>query len=548
MSGRAAAVLTPGMVPAPGAPRATHDPEPRAEPSARSPEQTEDPAGAELTDLARTQAALRETAERFATLADHIPQLAWMADENGSLLWYNRRWFEYTGTTQAEMEGWGWRKVHHPDHLERVEAKFRRHLASGEAWEDTFPLRGKDGAYRWFLSRALPIREAAGDVVRWFGTNTDVTEQREAEEALRRADERKNEFLAVLSHELRSPLAPISNSIFLLEKLPSKSPGATRARQVIRRQTEHLTRLIEDLLDVTRISRGKVQLQRRVVDLRDPVRRTCEDHRSTFEQGGLELSLDFPIAPVWANVDPTRVAQVVGNLLTNAGKFTPAGGSVTVRLRGHGDVAELSVRDTGVGIQAEQLRRMFEPFAQEERSLARTRGGLGLGLALSRGLVELHGGAIAARSEGPGKGAEFVVTLPLAPPPPEALEPSAPATAPGTRRRVLIVDDNADAACTLADVLGLLGHEVSIAPDGATGILRARELRPDMVICDLGLPDVDGYTVARTLREDASLQSTRLIALSGYGQPEDKQRALQAGFERHFTRPAPLDALAALLA
>ncbi|HET8541123.1 MAG TPA: PAS domain-containing protein [Anaeromyxobacter sp.] len=502
--------------------------------------------GVEITDLRKADQALRESAERFETLADNIAQLAWMADEQGSVFWYNRRWFEYTGTTLQEMQGWGWRGVHHPDHVGRVVAEFDRCVRTGEAWEDTFPLRGRDGAYRWFLSRALPIRDPSGRVVRWFGTNTDVTVQREAEQALRDADQRKNDFLAVLSHELRGPIAPIRNGIYLLDKLPADSVQAARARQVIARQTEHLARLVDDLLDATRISRGKVQLQREVVDLRDLVRRACDDHRSGFEQARIELSLHFPAAPVRADVDPTRIAQVVGNLLGNALKFTPAGGAVTVRLRAVNGRAELRVHDTGVGIDRDQLGRMFEPFAQEERNLARSRGGLGLGLALSRGLAQLHGGTITARSDGPGKGAEFVMSLSLAVGTPEAASTGWTADA-RARRRVLLVDDNADAARMLADVLELLGHEVSVAADGTTGIALARELRPDVVICDLGLPDVDGYEVARTLRSDEALRSTRLIALSGYGQPEDKQRAREAGFEAHLTRPAPLDALAAAL-
>ncbi|HET9598188.1 MAG TPA: ATP-binding protein [Anaeromyxobacteraceae bacterium] len=376
----------------------------------------------------------------------------------------------------------------------------------------------------------------------------EITDLKNAEAALREADRRKDEFLAVLSHELRNPLAPISNSIFLLEKLPSDSAQAIRARAIVRRQAEHLTRLVDDLLDVTRISRGKVQLQRQVVDIRDLVRRTCEDHRSTFEQGRIDFTLDCPVAPLLANVDPTRIAQVLGNLLSNASKFTPPGGAVTVRVRRREQIAELTVHDTGIGIEPEQLGRMFEPFTQEARGLAQARGGLGLGLALSKGLVELHGGSVAAHSGGAGDGAEFLVRLPLAAQAPRPSSPTPPAQAKSTRRRVLLIDDNADAARTLADVLELLGHEVSIAADGASGIALARETRPDVVICDLGLPDVSGYDVARTLRSDDALRSTRLIALSGYGQPEDKRRAKDAGFEEHFTRPAPVEDLAATLA
>ncbi len=501
----------------------------------------------DITERKQVEEALRESAERFTALADNIAQLAWMADEEGWISWYNRRWFEYTGTTLGEMEGWGWQKVHHPDHVARVTEKFKRHVASGEPWEDTFPLRARDGTYRWFLSRAAPVRNADGKI-RWFGTNTDITEQLEAERALREADQRKSEFLAVLSHELRNPLAPIRNSVYLLENAPPGSAQAARAREVIRRQADHLTRLVEDLLDVTRITRGKVQLHRERTDLAGLVHRTIEDHRGTFARAEVELGADLPAAPVWSEVDATRIAQVLGNLLTNAAKFTPPRGSATVAVRARADQAVITVRDTGIGIAPAELARMFEPFAQESRGLARSRGGLGLGLALSKGLVELHGGSLTVQSPGAGQGAVFTIALPLSPhtPEPAQADAAAPAPRPPTRR-VLLIDDNADAAETLRDILESFGHEVAMAPDGTSGMERARDIRPDVVICDLGLPDVSGYEVARALRRDPALGSIRLIALSGYGYPEDKQRSLEAGFEVHFTRPAQLEELAAAI-
>jgi two-component system CheB/CheR fusion protein len=304
---------------------------------------------------------------------------------------------------------------------------------------------------------------------------------------------------------------------------------------------------VDDLLDVTRISHGKIHLNREVVDLRNVVRRTCEDHRSLFEDREIELNLDFPAAPVWIDADATRIGQVVGNLLNNASKFTPAGGAVTVRLRGRPGHAEICVRDTGFGMEPQQVARMFEPFAQEDRSLARTRGGLGLGLALSKGLIELHGGTVTAHSSGAGKGSEFTITLPLAARPTQGMPVPVSALSSRERRRILIIEDNVDAARTLADVLEIVGHEVTVARDGASGVALARTLKPDVVLCDLGLPDVDGYEVARILRQDEELRSMRLIALSGYAQAEDKERAREAGFHAHLSKPAPLDELAELL-
>jgi signal transduction histidine kinase len=366
----------------------------------------------------------------------------------------------------------------------------------------------------------------------------DITERKRAEEAVRDADRRKDEFLAVLSHELRNPLAPIRNAIALLARVPPEGRQATRAREILERQTQHLTRLVDDLLDVTRIGRGKVVLQRARLDLRDVVRKTTDDVRSIFEEARVELRVEHPAGPVWIDADETRVSQVVSNLLQNAAKFTPAGGTVSVVVRG-GELAEVSVRDDGIGLSPAERAHLFEPFAQADRSLARTKGGLGLGLALVRGLVELHGGSVTARSEGVGRGTEFTITLPVATGEAPPAEPVA--AAPARPARVLIVEDNADAASTLADLLELEGHQVWIAPDGTTGIARAQELRPDLVLCDLGLPDADGYAVARALRADRQLPPIRLVALSGYAQPEDRQRALDAGFDEHVAKPPSLE-------
>jgi PAS domain S-box-containing protein len=394
----------------------------------------------------RDQQALRESEERFRMLADNIPQLAWSADAHGRIGWFNQRWFEYTGRSPDAPPDGSEEGLVHPDHQERVLAKIRHCFDAGEPWEDTFPIQGKDGSYRWFLSRMHPIRDGAGNVTRWFGTNTDVTEQREAEQALRDADRRKDEFLSVLSHELRNPLAPIRNSVYILNHSEPASERTRRARAVIERQVDHLTRLVDDLLDVTRIARGKIELQRGDVDVASVVRRTAEDLRSVVCAQGVELAVELPAEPVIVDGDAMRLAQVLGNLLQNAAKFTPGGGVVRLSLRALDGAAEIRVRDTGIGIEPPLLERIFEPFVQAESSLARTDGGLGLGLALVKGITVLHGGTVRAESAGAGTGAEFVVRLPLA----AAAEslPAADAAAPlaGHRRVVLVVDDTVDAA------------------------------------------------------------------------------------------------------
>ncbi len=362
-------------------------------------------------------------------------------------------------------------------------------------------------------------------------------------EKLKEADRRKNEFLSVLSHELRNPLAPIQNALHLLARAQDDPSRAARARVVIERQIGHLSRLVDDLLEVTRVTRGRIELHRAPLDLARLVHDTVEDHRAGYEAAGLRLVLQLPPAPVPVEGDPTRLAQVLGNLVGNSAKFTPRGGTVTVRLEVEpAGVALLQVRDTGEGIEAEVLERIFEPFSQADRSLARTGGGLGLGLAVVKGLVELHGGSVTVSSAGRGAGTEVAVRLPRAPalvstPPPPPCAADTPRVA-----RVLVVEDNVDAAETLREALELEGMSVTVAGDGAEGLAAARRIRPDVVICDIGLPgDLDGYDVARAIRADPTLRGTPLVALTGYAGPDDRARAREAGFDRHLGKPSAID-------
>ena len=369
---------------------------------------------------------------------------------------------------------------------------------------------------------------------------------RENEAELKETDSRKNEFLAMLSHELRNPLTPIRNSLFLLEKNALDADEARSAHAVIDRQVGHLTRLVDDLLDVTRITHGKIQLRRERLDLGDLLRRTLEDHRHTFAERGVTLEEQTASGPMWVNADATRLAQVLGNLLANALKFTPRGGHVAVTLERHEPVALLRVRDSGIGMTPDVLERLFQPFTQAKQPLDRSRGGLGLGLALVKGLVELHRGTVTGWSNGPCEGAEFTVRLPLEPVPAPAERPGeAP---PFRRRRVFIIEDNVDAADTLGQALRLMGHEVDAAYDGPSGISRAREFHPEILLCDIGLPTMDGYEVARQFRGDAVLKDVVLVALTGYASPDDRQRAGDAGFVEHLAKPPRLELLQDFLA
>ena len=369
----------------------------------------------------------------------------------------------------------------------------------------------------------------------------------ESKVLLEEADRRKTDFLAMLSHELRNPLAPIRNSIHLLERVAPDTEQASRAKEVLRRQSEHLTRLVDDLLDITRISRGKIELRRSVIDLRDVIRKTIDDVRSDFEQSRVALRLDGGEEPAWIDADATRMAQVVGNLLHNAAKFTPSGGEVVVRSWTSDGHVHLSIRDNGVGMEPDEVDRMFEPFAQADQGAARGKGGLGLGLALVKGLVELHGGSVQASSGGLMRGAEFTVTLPARDD--GARPPKEPGAAPGLGgQAIVLIEDHADAGRSLANLLELDGHRVHIARDGQSGLRLVRELRPDVVLCDIGLPDMDGYEVARALRREDALRSIRLIALSGYAQPEDRRRASEAGFDVHLAKPPAPDELLRVIA
>ena len=374
-------------------------------------------------------------------------------------------------------------------------------------------------------------------------------EREQLVEALREADRHKNQFLAVLSHELRNPLAPIKNSLRILERAVPGGDQARRAKDVIERQADQLSRLVSDLMDVTRINRGKVQLERRRLELNDLARHIIEDHRSLFDRSELQLHFELSRIPLFVRADWNRIAQVIGNLLQNAAKFTPRGGNVRVSVSSEPAVGRAIIRvaDTGIGMAPEILARLFNPFMQAEVSLDRSKGGLGLGLALVKGLVEQHGGSVEAHSTGLGQGSEFIVRLPL-----DLTEvrqdTREPTVVGGVRRRVLVIEDNIDAAESLSEVLQFDEHEVALAHNGPDGIAKARTFRPEFVLCDIGLPGMDGYEVARVLRADPSFKGTFLVALSGYALPEDLQRSREAGFDRHIAKPPSLDALEELLA
>jgi signal transduction histidine kinase/ActR/RegA family two-component response regulator len=377
-----------------------------------------------------------------------------------------------------------------------------------------------------------------------------LAERERSEQVLREADRRKDEFLAILAHELRNPLAPIRNSVHILRATSRSEPVVEHVGEVIERQVNQMVRLVDDLLEVSRITRGTIDLRREEVDLAGTLASAVETSMPLIEQGGQRLAVALPAEPLTVAGDSVRLTQVFANLLNNAAKYTAAGGEIELRAERAGDSIEVAVRDTGRGIPAEMLPRVFEMFAQVDRSPDRVRGGLGIGLTLVKRLVEMHGGSVEARSEGLGKGSEFVVRLPLAA---AGSQSAAGAAAKRTRsavlaaRRILVVDDNRDAASSLGMLLELRGAEVLVVHDGPAALKALATHQPSVVLLDIGMPGMDGYEVARRIRQQPEHRDVTLIALTGWGQEEDRQRSRAAGFDYHLTKPADVAALESLL-
>jgi PAS domain S-box-containing protein len=501
----------------------------------------------DITERKQAEEALR----RFELLASHTRDIVlFMRRDDGSILEANAAAHCAYGYSREEMLSLSIRDLRAPDTRPLTEAQMGIADARGLLFETVH--QRKDGS-------TFPV-EVSSSGATIDGTRTlisvvrDITERRRAEDALREAnlqlaeaDRRKNEFLAVLSHELRNPLAPIRNSTYILERSAPGGEHAKRAVAVIDRQAGQLAHLVDDLLDVTRITRNKIQLQRQTVDLNELVQHTLEDQRSLFDKSEVHLEFRPAPRPVLVNADRNRLAQVIGNLLQNAAKFTGRGGAtgITISADTAAKQAVIQVADNGVGMSSEMMARLFQPFSQADSTLDRSKGGLGLGLALVKGLVELHEGSVTAKSAGLGQGAEFVVRLPLALE--KAAAPQSGESATKRRRRVLIIEDNIDAADSLRDVLAYDEHQVEVAYNGPQGIAKAHEFLPEVVLCDIGLPGMDGYQVAHAFRADATLKGAFLVALSGYALPADLERAQAAGFSRHLAKPPSLEKLRELL-
>jgi PAS domain S-box-containing protein len=514
----------------------------------------------DITEGHRVEEALRESEQRFRSLVSIIADVLWVTDETGAFSSPQSSWEAYTGQSWGEYRGFGWLNALPDEDRDEARQTWKRACESPALFSSRGRLwHSASQRYRYFIVRAIPLFSANGSVREWVGCCTDMDDVVRSAEALKEADRRKNEFLAMLAHELRNPLAPIRNSIEILRR--GSGADADRALELMQRQISQMVRLIDDLFDASRVSRGKVELRKGRVEVAELVRHAVEAMRPIYEKMRQELTLDVASEPIYVMADATRLAQVVGNLLNNASKFTPHGGHIRTSVErtrsgesptspsASGDVAVIRVRDDGIGIASDQLPRIFDMFTQIDTSLERSQSGLGIGLTLVKDLIEMHGGSVEARSAGLGLGAELIVRLPVADEShaqPEAVDKH-PAS-PVTGQRILVVDDNRDAATSLAALLELTGHEAHVAYDGAEALDKATALRPDVVFLDIGLPQINGYETARLIRQQAWGRDMALVALTGWGDADDLEKSRNAGFDRHLVKPVELEVLTRLLA
>jgi PAS domain S-box-containing protein len=496
----------------------------------------------DVTERKQFEDDLLASEQRFRTITNAMPQMVWTALADGSVDYHNEQFYEFVGLEPGAAEGTVWAEaVLHPDDRQAGREIWQRSVSRGEPYEMTYRLRHHSGEFRWILARALPLRDAAGNIVKWMGTDTDIHEKKLAEDALQDANQRKDEFLAMLAHELRNPLAPISAAAQVLRIMPEDPAKVRNFADVITRQVNHMTTLVNDLLDVSRVTRGMVQYEKAEVDLRSVILSAAEQVHPLIEarRHGLTLDLGPEGAPAPLLGDRARLIQVFANLLANAAKYTAGGGQIGVTLTLQGAHARVQVTDNGSGIDAALLPQVFDLFTQGTRTPDRAQGGLGLGLALARTIVLAHGGRIRASSAGPGQGSSFSVELPLAIHGGAGTDGATDGgvTARGAPLALMLVDDNVDAVTMLGALLSAAGHRVESFSDPRSALAAAPVAAPDAFVLDIGMAGMDGYELARRLRAQPACRGALFIALTGYGQPGDRELTRQAGFDHHFVKP-----------
>jgi PAS domain S-box-containing protein len=502
--------------------------------------------GASIDITARLQAesALRQSEQRFRALVDVSAAMVWTTNADGTNTEDSPSWRAFTGQTYEIWTSRGWLNAVHGDDRAQVESAWRRSLQTGTPlMSECRVYHAPSGEYRWTSVRAVPLEDSDGSVGGWVGMHIDISD-------LKETDRRKDEFLATLAHELRNPLAPLRTSLELLRSGKANSDLVANATRIMNRQLAHMVHLVDDLLDLTRISQGKIVLRKAPVPIATLIQSAIEAVRPAIDEQRCVLEVAWPSQPLYVDGDEIRLAQVISNLLSNAAKFSQSGGRIWVAVEGEGAEVVIRVRDEGIGIPDDRIRDIFQMFMQVDQSAERVRTGLGIGLSLAKQLVELHDGSISVRSEGRGKGSEFTVRLPscpfVRPAAPIQVADALPNTSP-TGLRVLIADDNRDAVETLADLLRMHGSEVAIAGDGAAALDTADAFRPEVVLLDIGMPKADGYEVCRRLRSRPATSSAIIIALSGWGQEEHRRKAKESGFDDYLVKPVEYAALVASL-
>jgi two-component system CheB/CheR fusion protein len=498
----------------------------------------------------------REGERRLRFVMDSMPQKVITAKPNGDVDYFNPQWTAFTGRSFEQIKGWGWTSFIHPDDLGETVRLWQQSIQTGNVFLMEHRFRRSDGEYRWHLSQTLPLRDEKGHIVMWIGSSTDVHQQRQSANRLQQlaadlsdSDSRKNEFLAMLAHELRNPLAPILNALKVIRMSDWDREAARSASEMMERQVGQMVRLVDDLLDVSRISRGKIELRLSRIELQSAIRQAVEAARPLIESLNHELTVTLPPQQLYLNADATRLAQVFGNLLNNACKFTERAGRISLSVEQEEGQAVIRIKDSGIGIESSQLVHVFDIFVQVDTSLERATTGLGIGLTLVKSLVEMHHGTVEARSDGIGCGSEFVVRLPLH----MELGKLAPSmsasddSSPTTGKRILVVDDNRDSADSMALLLKLSGNETHTAADGLEAIEAAQSLRPDVILLDIGLPSLNGYEVCRRIRAQDWGKRMVMVALTGWGQDDDRKKSSEAGFNAHVVKPVEFDDLVKLL-
>lgn len=509
--------------------------------------------GSRARTLAQANAALLASEERYQLAVQGSSAGLYDWDLERQTMFVSPRFKSHLGYTAAEFpdDPGSLLRIMHPDDKPIVQAELDAHLSADKPFHAECRLRDAEGAWQWFLITGMSQRRAGGQAFRMAGSLVDVTRRKESELLLQEANRAKDTFLATLAHELRNPLAPLRTGLQIL-KSPKASPATVqRTLDTMNRQLTHMVRLIDDLLDISRINSGKIRLERSRTSLRTVIQAAVDLSRPSLDAVGHSLAVDVPpAADVFLDADETRLAQAFGNLLNNAAKYTPAGGHVSIRASREGNTALVEIADNGIGIPSDMLDAVFDLFTQVTAGVAQAPGGLGIGLFLVRSLIEMHGGSVKAWSAGEGRGTTFTVMLPCLPQGDESDRAGSGSGAmqPGAASlRVLVVDDNVDAAETLATFLDMSGMQTQVAHSGTAAHPAASSFRPDVVLLDIGLPGIDGYEVARRIRADDGLRGVLLIALTGWGAESDQRKATEAGFDHHLTKPVDLDTLHALL-